>query len=117
MLIRNLRWRGIPAWPPEWWVSDCEAGEEGVLEEVQLCQDLSPACISVIASQYGDSRRGIILLEDPAHLRVLYDKLLGNLGRPLTYIGNLELDLFPSLRGPKQAKPRQKFRPQAVKKA
>jgi hypothetical protein len=117
MLIRNLRWRDVPIWPPEWWVSDHEAGEEGVLEEVRLCEDLSPACISVIANHLGYSRRGVILLEDHVLLRVLHEKLRENIGRPLTEIGNLELGLLPSLRGPKQAKPRQPSRSPVVKKS
>jgi hypothetical protein len=116
LLIRNLKWRELSVWPPEWWISDQGAGEEGVLEEVQLCQDTSPVCISVVASYLGDSRKGVILLEDLAHLRTLYNLLRANIGRPLTEIGNLELNLFPPLKGPKRARPRQPSPSKAAKK-
>jgi hypothetical protein len=117
MLIRSLKWRGVPMWPPEWWISDYGAGDEGVLEEVQLRQDLTPECLYVVAMHFGDVRKGIIVLEEPAHLKILYHKLKENLGRPLAEIGDLDLELLPSLRGPKQARPRRPPRPKAVKKA
>jgi hypothetical protein len=117
LLIRNLKWRELSVWPPEWWISDQGAGEEGVLQEVQLCQDTSPSCISVVASHLGDCRKGVILLEDLARLRSLYDVLRANIGRPLTEIGNLELELFPSLKGPRQARLSQSSRSKAAKKA
>jgi len=83
MRIRDLQWKGIPAWPPEWWVSDEGAGEEGVLKNVQLRSDQAPACISLLASHLNDHRNGIIILEDPAHLEILCQKLKENIGRPL----------------------------------
>lgn len=104
-------------WPPEWWTSDYGAGEEGILEDVQLYQNLTLECIHVVAGHLDDIRKGIIILENPAHLRALYHKLKDNLGRPLTMIGDMDLDLFPSLRGQKQAKPRHPFRHKAGKKA
>jgi hypothetical protein len=107
MQIRNLKWKGFPMWPPEWMISDQESGEEGVLEEVYLRNDLNPKLISVVANHLGEIRRGIMILEDPAHLKVVYGKLKQHLGRPLAEIGNVEITLFPSLqkRGPRQVRP------------
>lgn len=107
MRIRNLKWREIPMWPPEWSFSEHEAGEEGVLEYVQLRNDLTPRLISVGANHLGDIRKGIIVLEDPTHLEIVYHKLQENLGRILTEIGDLEIELFPSLqkRALKQVRP------------
>jgi hypothetical protein len=97
MRIRNLKWREIPMWPPEWLISENEAGEEGVLEYVQLRKDLTPRLISVVANHLGDIRKGIIVLEDSTHLEIVYHKLQENIGRTLTEIGHLEIELFPSL--------------------
>jgi hypothetical protein len=103
-------------WPPQWWISDQEAGEEGVLQGVRLFQDLTPECLYIAADHLGEVRKGIIILEDPAHLRGLYHKLQENLGRPLTEIGDLELEWLPSLRGPKTVRPGRPVPPAAAKK-
>jgi hypothetical protein len=110
MQIRTLTWRELPVWPPEWWVTDQEGGEAGVLEDVQLRNDLTPSLISIFANYLGHSRKGIIVLEDSLHLEVLYRRLKENLGRPLTEIGDLEIDLLPPLqkRGPRQSRPEDK---------
>ena len=94
-------------WPPEW-VSDHQAGEEGVLEGVQLRHEFSTRLISIEANHLGDCRKGILILEDPAHLELVFDTLRENLGRPLTEIGNLEIDFTPSPQkyGLKQAGPK-----------
>ena len=107
MRIRDLQWQGMPMWPPEWWISDEGAGEEGFLKNVQLRNDQTPACISVVASHLGNDRNGIIILEDPYHLETLCHKLKENIGRPLEEIGNLKIDFFLSIpkKGPKKVRP------------
>ena len=107
MRIRDLKWKGMPAWPPEWWISDEGAGEEGFLKNVQLRYDQTPAYLSVVASHLGDDRNGIVILEDPAHLEIFYQKLKENIGRPLSQIGDLDTDFLPSIpkKGPKQVRP------------
>jgi hypothetical protein len=99
-------------WPPEWsmpeWSrSDHQVGEEGVLEGVKLRHELSKGIISIEANHLGDYRRGIIILEDPAYLELVFEKLRENLGRPLTEVGNLEIDFTPAPQkyGLKQARP------------
>lgn len=106
MKIRDLEWRGLPMWPPEWSMSDHQIGEEGVLEDVQLRQELSARIISIEANHLGDCRKGIMILEDPVQLELVFEKLRENLGRPLTEIGNLEIDftLSPQKYGLKQAR-------------
>ncbi len=108
MQIRSLNWRGIPVWPPEWMISDQGLGEEGTLEDVRLRKDLMPGFIGVTANYLDDSRFGVIMLEDPARLKILYRKLKSNLGRSLMEIGDLEIDFTPSPAnyGLKQARPR-----------
>ena len=94
-------------WPPEWTISDQGLGEAGVLEEVHLRNDSNPKLIRVVAKHLGDIRQGIMVLEDPALLEVVYGKLKQHVGRPLTEIGNLEIQVFPSMRkrGPRQVRP------------
>jgi hypothetical protein len=110
MRIRDLQWEGIPAWPPHWWFSDERAGEEGVLKDVQFRYDQMPVCVSVVAVHLNESRHGLIILEDPAHLEIVCQKLKENLGRPLSEIGDLEIDISPSIpkMGPKQVRPQNK---------
>jgi hypothetical protein len=107
MRIRDLEWKGMPAWPPEWWISDEGVGEEGFLKKVQLRYDQRPACISVLATHRGDDRNGIIILEDPFHLEILHNKLKENIGRPLAEIGDLDIDfsLYIPKKGLKQVRP------------
>lgn len=96
MQIRSLNWRGIPVWPPEWMISDKGLGEEGILEDVRLRKDLTPGFVGVTVNYLDDRRFGVIMLENPTHLEILYHKLKGNLGRPLTETGDLEIDFTPS---------------------
>jgi hypothetical protein len=107
MQIRSLKWKGLAMWPPEWMVSDQGVGEEGLLQEVYLRSDLNPQLISVVANHLGDIRRGIMVLEDPSHLNIVYDMLKQHIGRPLTEIGNVEITLSPLMqkRGPRQVRP------------
>ncbi len=103
-------------WPPEWMIADEGVGEEGVLEDVQFRIDAKPGLISVEVNHLGDSRQGIIILEDLAHLKVLYYKLRENIGKPLSEVGDLEIDLSlsPQKRGQKQARPKRKLRLQKL---
>ncbi len=85
----------MPTWPPEWGVADESAGEEGILKNVQIRYDQSPTYITVVASHHGNSRNGIIVLEDSASLEILCKKLQDNIGRPIAEIGDLVIDFFP----------------------
>ena len=108
MRIRDLQWEGIPVWPPQWWFSDEKAGEEGVLKNAQFRYDQMPVCISVVATHLDESRHGIIILADSAHLEILCQKLKENLGRPLSEIGDLEIDFSLPKKGMKQIRPQNK---------
>jgi hypothetical protein len=107
MRIRDLEWQGLPAWPPEWWISDEGAGEEGLLTKVQFRYDQTPVCIALVATHLGENRNGIIILADPTRLEILCNKLKENLGRSLLEIGDLEIDFLQSM--PKEA-PKQMMR-------
>jgi hypothetical protein len=99
-------------------ISDQGLGEEGVLEDLCLRTDLRPNLISVVANHSGEIRKGVILLEDPVHLRILYGSLRQHLGRSLTEIGDLEISLPPPLakRGPHQVRPSAPLPPKTAAK-
>jgi hypothetical protein len=84
-------------WPPEWTISDQGLGEAGVLEEVYLRRDLKPKLITVVVNHWGDIRKGIMVLEDPALLEVVYGKLKQHVGLALTEIGDLEIRHLPPM--------------------
>jgi hypothetical protein len=108
MRIRDLKWSGIPTWPPQWWTPGQDSDEEGLLENVYLNKDKMPFCISVDANHLGAEKRGIIIMDDPAHLEILWQKLKENIGKPFSEIGDLEIDfdLPMSKKGPKRVCPR-----------
>lgn len=108
MRIQDLQWEGLPAWPPLWWFSDEGAVEEGVLKDAQFRYDQMPVCISVVATHLDESRHGIIILADSAHLEILCQKLKENFGRPLSEIGDLEIDFSLPKKGMKQVWPQNK---------
>ena len=107
MQIRDLTWKEMPMWPPEWGILDHGVAEEGVLANVQFRNDLTPACIFVVANYFDNIRKGLIILENIGPLGILYHKLKENIGKPLTEIGELEIDFYPPLRKSehKQARP------------
>ena len=118
MQIRTLKWRGLSMWPPEWTLMDQGLGEAGVLQEVHLRNDLNPKLISVVANHLGDIRKGIIVLEDPGLLEVVYGQLQQHVGRQLTEIGDLEISLLPPMpkRSPRQVRPPSPPRPKSAVK-
>jgi hypothetical protein len=60
------------------------------LQGVQLHDGL----ISVTtANHQAGEQKGIIMLEDPVHLQIVYDKLRENIGKSLKEIGDMEIDL------------------------
>jgi hypothetical protein len=110
MRIRDLVWRGVAVWPPEWWPPKHAVMIDinSVLKEVGI-QDIRHRYIRVEIETPQGPLWGGILLENPGHLDILYQKLKENIGRPLTEIGDQEIDMFPSVRkrGPKQVRPYQ----------
>lgn len=92
MRIRDLKWRSLAIWPPEWSFADEGAGEVGVLVNVKLCKGLKPEYIYIEAEHAGDTLKGITLLEDSSRLELLCRKLRENLGKPLVEIGDLEIN-------------------------
>jgi hypothetical protein len=88
MRIRDLQWRGVSTWPPEFAISNQSVGEEWILESVQLRDNSKIKIISVTtANHQAGEKKGIIILEDPIHLQFLYNKLKENIDKSLKEIG------------------------------
>jgi hypothetical protein len=106
MQIRDLKWRALPMWPPEWFISYHGAGEAGMLEDVQFRKDIAPELIIIVANYEGESRKGIVILEDHTQLEILFHKIKDNIGKDLSEIGELEIDFISSsaFKGQKQVR-------------
>jgi len=92
MRIRDLKWRSLAIWPPEWSFADEGVGELGFLVRVELRKDRNPEFIYIEAKHAGNTLKGITLLEDSSRLELLCRKLRENLGKPLVEIGDLEIN-------------------------
>ncbi len=96
MQIRDLKWRTLPMWPPEWFISYQGAEDAGVLEDVQYRKDIAPELIIIVANYEGESRKGIVMLEDPTQLKLLFHQIKENIGKTLREIGGLEIAFISS---------------------
>ena len=92
MRLRELKWKQLPVWPPQWSVTDDGAGEAGVLMNVKILKDRVMEYIYIEANDAGHKLRGITTLENPQHLKSLYRTISQHIGKPLTDIGDLEIE-------------------------
>jgi len=93
MRLRELTWMQLPVWPPQWAVTDEEAGETGVLMKVNIRKDRLLEYLYIEADDAGHKLRGIITLGTPRHLKSLHRTISQYIGKPLTEIGDLEIRL------------------------
>jgi hypothetical protein len=107
MHIRNLTWNQLRMWPPEFGLSNQVIGEKGILSGVRMRHDLKINVIIVTATYLDEEKKGIVILEDPIHLKILCYKLKKNIGKLLKEIGDMEIDFGLSVlrKGPKQVRP------------
>jgi len=93
MRIRDLKGRGLSAWPPEWSESYQGLGRKGVLKKVCLSQDPESSVFYIEVAYVGTTLKGKIELENPKLLNSLYLMLKENIGKPLAEIGELEIEM------------------------
>ena len=93
MLIRDLKWRGLSAWPTEWSESYQGFGRKGVLKNVCLSQDPESTFFYIEIAYVGTTLKGKIELENPKLLNPLYLLFKKNIGKPLAEIGNMEIEM------------------------
>jgi hypothetical protein len=117
MHIRDLKWNKLRMWPPEFGLANQVVGEKGILVGVWICHDLKVKVIIVTANYLDEERKGIIILEDPIHLEILFEKLEKNIGKPLKEIGDLEIDINLPLQkmDQKQVRPRTMQKSQSIR--
>jgi len=88
MLIKELRWKGLLIWPPQWAEESRKVIEHGLLKSVEILPltDL----IKINASYAGTIITGLILSNEE-YQGSLYCKLNENIGKPLKEVANMEV--------------------------
>ena len=89
MLIKELRWKGLLIWPPQWAEKPPKVIEHGLIKNVEILPltDL----IKIDASYAGTSISGLVL-SDEEYRGSLYYKLKENIGKPLEEVANMEVN-------------------------
>jgi hypothetical protein len=90
MRIREMKWMGVPAWPPQWSDSSHPIDETAVLKGVKLIIATDLCRIDV---DYNGIPHLGVMFSDKELRESLYHKLKENLGRQLTEIADLEIEL------------------------
>ena len=88
MLIKELRWKGLLIWPPQWAEESPKVIEHGLLKSVEILPltDL----IKIKASYAGTIITGLILSNEE-YQSSLVCKLNENIGKPLEEVANMEV--------------------------
>jgi hypothetical protein len=96
----KMKWEGISNWPPTWAGSysrgDVLPGEEeGVLTGVEMVEpDTTSACHLTLRREHRGSTSGALLhCDDEEVIPRLFEILKGCIGRPLSQISDLDVDL------------------------
>lgn len=89
MLIKELRWKGLLIWPPQWAEECPKMNKHGLIKSVEILPltDL----IRIDASYAGTINTGLILSSEE-YLSSLYAKLKENIGKPLEEVANMEVN-------------------------
>jgi hypothetical protein len=88
MRIKELTWRGLLIWPPQWAEEGSGIVERGVLKGVEILPltDL----MKIDASCAGNIISGL-MFSNEEYQGSLYYKLKENIGKSLEEVGNLEV--------------------------
>jgi hypothetical protein len=85
-------WNNLRMWPPEFGLANQVIGKKGILKSVQIRYGLKINVIIVTANYLDHEGKGIIILENPVHLKILCAKLKENIGKPIREIGDMKID-------------------------
>ena len=91
MRVKDLRGKGCFIWPPEWAARLEGDDKEWILTKTNLHTGDAQPYIDIEAVCGSDSQKGVILLENLEHLKILYQILHDNIGKPLTEIGDITI--------------------------
>ncbi len=89
MQIKELRWKNLLIWPPQWAEEYPNVIQHGLLKGVKILPltDL----IKIDATFARTTISGLILTSEE-YQGSLYNKLKENIGKPLDEVGNMEVD-------------------------
>ncbi len=90
MLIKELTWQGMEAWPPQWSNSSHSINENAVLTDARPI--IGTDLLRIDVDHNGIPYLGLLFVEKEVR-SFLHRKLKENLGRRLVEIADLELDL------------------------
>jgi hypothetical protein len=88
MQIKELRWRGLLVWPPQWTEESPDVLQQGLLKGVKL---LPLTDLIRIDATYAKNTVSGLILTNAEYQGSLYDKLKENIGKPLNEVGNVEV--------------------------
>jgi hypothetical protein len=88
MRVRELTWRGLLVWPPQWTEVGSGIVERGILKGVEILP--LTELIKIDATYAGSIISGLIFSSEAYQLS-LYFKLRENIGKPLVEVGDLEV--------------------------
>src|SRR6516165_7013352 len=92
-----MSFRGRPNWPPRWvWLggktNERLVGEVGILKEVSKYSLLSSDGMSLVIEHNGSAYMGVLLFDDFAFVRKIFDLLKTLRDHPIAEIGSLDID-------------------------
>jgi len=91
-----MSYRGVPNWPPTWvWIGGGDnkhpKGEVGILSNVRLCT-IEPRDRCFLSMEYeGSAYMSALLFDDLSFCNGISTLLCTQVGRPIEYIGGLDL--------------------------
>ena len=89
MQIKELTWRGLLIWPPQWTEEYPNLIEQGLLKGVQI---LPLTDLIKIDATYALTTISGLILTSEEYQGSLYNKLKENIGKPLDEVGNMEVN-------------------------
>jgi hypothetical protein len=89
MRIKELRWRGLLIWPPQWAEEDPNVIRRGLLKDVKI---LPLTDLIKIDAGYARTTISGLLFTSEEYQGSLYDKLKENIGKPLNEVENVEVN-------------------------
>lgn len=91
--LRELTWKGAPAWPPDWWGSYAQAGTApegavGILRGVRLTPDQKWVVLTI--EHEGSEYVGILRWDGLPAAATVVERLKAWIGRPSRELGDIE---------------------------
>jgi hypothetical protein len=89
MQIKELKWRGLLIWPPQWAEEDPNVIQQGLLKGVKI---LPLTDLIKIDATYAMTTISGLLFTSEEYQGSLYNKLKENIGKPLNEVENVEVN-------------------------